>query len=877
MNSPYSHLTSMDFAERADHQRNCGNFKQALALAEASLSIKDDTSDEGWAIALRCLGTLEWGRGNVAGARNRYESALNLRRSQNPPSSQGLVAALDDLGVACYFSDMNAKALLLRNEALAIAESWPPPRTALHRRLRRRLAQSLQKNGAVDIAEELYLACRPLDEDGLDDKLGWYNAMALLAESKGEIAEAAEWFEILIDVLEGEEKSAGLAQALGNAVLARLELGNVGDTTILLRKLRKLCRTDSKLSARLALLDVRMELLRSRRRYAPALKVALRGEQAVRTALGGDTPDPIRLVLCALLLRANGKHEEARELLERLAPDQDASGVFAVPLLTELASLRLCAGEPDSALGLLRLALVADAGQPDPAHKWGIFSTVADVAHRLGRPQASALLGKMALAQLHGPARGLSGTQFDSWLQPRMAAYDQLLNRLTATGRVREATTLQLRRSQEMARAMGSCRASFDGTVSDVPLRRGEKRLWDRYSELQRAMKDKIEAGDLAPLSQAEIDRIHAWLDDVLEERFDTEADLRQPGAIRRARGAHPLLSFLPKGDGLLGVLSMPDGDFEFLVAANAETVAADIRSLWDSLRTNRGDWQRPSRGLYDALIAPARGRLAGAPRLDVVASGMMAFVPFAALHDGSAFLVESMALAFRTGQDLPARTRSLTSRWNSVSFASVKHSDLRRAGPEARLVEQKTRGKAFIDEEFTAGSLQAMLDEGVSLLHIATHFDLVAGRPHESALLLGDGTSLALSQIAGARYDFSGVELVTLSACETGISDTLDLGLEGFAGLLQAKGARHVVATVWRVDDEAAEALMSRFYEDFDPDAAFDPVAALARAQKAMLRGDANRGGAFHTGHGIGAASPLSQARLASPAGWAGFVVFDR
>lgn len=43
-------------------------------------------------------------------------------------------------------------------------------------------------------------------------------------------------------------------------------------------------------------------------------------------------------------------------------------------------------------------------------------------------------------------------------------------------------------------------------------------------------------------------------------------------------------------------------------------------------------------------------------------------------------------------------------------------------------------------------------------------------------------------------EYDFSAIELLVLAACETGVSDSLDIGIEGIAGLAQAKGARTVV-----------------------------------------------------------------------------------
>lgn len=59
--------------------------------------------------------------------------------------------------------------------------------------------------------------------------------------------------------------------------------------------------------------------------------------------------------------------------------------------------------------------------------------------------------------------------------------------------------------------------------------------------------------------------------------------------------------------------------------------------------------------------------------------------------------------------------------------------------------------------------------------------------------------------------------ELVTLSACETGLG--CNVPDEGYVGLAQAffqAGARSVLASLWKVDDFATCLLMRRFYENW-------------------------------------------------------------
>jgi CHAT domain-containing protein len=93
------------------------------------------------------------------------------------------------------------------------------------------------------------------------------------------------------------------------------------------------------------------------------------------------------------------------------------------------------------------------------------------------------------------------------------------------------------------------------------------------------------------------------------------------------------------------------------------------------------------------------------------------------------------------------------------------------------------------------------------------------------------------------------------LSACVTGRWYVAgDEGVIGLQPTFHKAEARRVVASLWKVDDEATRALMGRFYLFLWRDR-LDPMQALDAAQLELLRGGSDEG----TSRGLGRPAPIA------------------
>jgi len=271
------------------------------------------------------------------------------------------------------------------------------------------------------------------------------------------------------------------------------------------------------------------------------------------------------------------------------------------------------------------------------------------------------------------------------------------------------------------------------------------------------------------------------------------------------------------------------------------------IGSFLGYLRERKSQFpQKLAQELYQLLFAPMAADLAqaGIRTVMISADGALRYVPFAALHDGRDYLIARYALPTYTSVTRHNLKASSQSAWTGAGLGVTQaHGDLK-ALPAVRdelhsIMGPAIPGEIYLDQAFTAERLQAVGRQRLPVVHIASHFTFSPGTELNSFLLLGDGSQLNLGAIRTGDYQLSGVDLLTLSACETVLGfgrDKKGREIEGFGVIAQQKGAKAVIATLWPVEDTSTSMLMAAVYRNRQTQG-LTKIEALRQAQLSLQK----------------------------------------
>ncbi len=294
---------------------------------------------------------------------------------------------------------------------------------------------------------------------------------------------------------------------------------------------------------------------------------------------------------------------------------------------------------------------------------------------------------------------------------------------------------------------------------------------------------------------------------------------------LQKSLGKQRVLIEYVNFDGVLSAFVVNDQKIEFVAGLAGEeeilTLLERLRFQFDALRYGAknldkftGDLKTRAdfylHKLYGKLIAPFEN-LIGERNLVIVPVGAAHYVPFHALRGGEKYLVESREFVYAPSatvwQFLTNKPPRKIENALLIGFADERiplvNSEI------SELQEIFPAAKTFTGDAATFANY-TQYAPGFDILHLACHGQFRPENPLFSSLHLADGF-VTVRDICSQKLD---AELVTLSACETGLNKIFAgdeiLGLA--RGFLSA-GANSLVLSLWTVNDEATTALMKDFY----------------------------------------------------------------
>ncbi|MFZ4856808.1 MAG: tetratricopeptide repeat protein [Desulfuromonadaceae bacterium] len=596
------------------------------------------------------------------------------------------------------------------------------------------------------------------------------------------------------------------------------------------------------------------------------------------------------LEVAADIFIKTGRYSEAESYIQRCLVIQKSNFSSRHPIVSELLmklaeiNHNMCRDIEAESLYQDALSMLKETVGPDHPGLAEALIEIAEFYKETNRLPAAAMLGKLAVNIMQKTRHSLSSLDketrksFDDKYRPM---YTELADILVESERYPEAEQVLAMLKEEQSFAFVRRDSGLSSSLSTISFTPAETELLNLFSVMPgKVDKNPLSAEELCALDGKDTSKKQAvtttdaelqrFFDSLVVElgaapasKVDRESDL-QADLWDLPTGTVAIYAFAAEHNFRL-ILNTPEGRHASscpIKCSEFNRLIFDFRQALQQPVDNIGLVKELGKKLYDIVLAPVEAELLANKTHTILwmVEGLLQCMPFAALHDGSRFIVERFANVLLTPRSKSRMHDSVQPHWNALGMATTRgdelHSPLGFALGEISAIirdddstDGVLSGTKLLDEKFTWGNVKGALRGGprFQAIHIATHFHLNPVNDSQCYLLLGDGQKLSLETF---RKDpdvrFNGVDIVALSACSTALNLALNNGreIDGIAGIAESKGAKSVLATLWPVEDESTSFVMQTFYRLRE--SGLTKGEALRMAQMALLIGDHN----LHRGH---------------------------
>ncbi len=281
------------------------------------------------------------------------------------------------------------------------------------------------------------------------------------------------------------------------------------------------------------------------------------------------------------------------------------------------------------------------------------------------------------------------------------------------------------------------------------------------------------------------------------------------------------------------------------------DTDVQEIVQLWQKGRrwivrpqTNISQAQNRLAVFWEKLIQPWYSHLASKKRLIILPHPDLYQLPFTAFYDDreQRYLLDvwqlqlapsATILAMHQGKKENLKPPLIVGYAGKPNHSAYLPNVVEEIKQLANIWPQAT---IFQDEEALAENILTQMSHR-SFVHIAGHTIYTGQSPLESGIPLANGKWLRATDLYLAYGQLSGSNII-LSGCESGRGQTIGSDVLGLTSAFLYAGASSVIASLWRVDDEATMHMMVNLYSMLKQNLTL--VASLQLAQQ-MVRSETN------------------------------------
>lgn len=612
-------------------------------------------------------------------------------------------------------------------------------------------------------------------------------------------------------------------------------------------------------------LELLGRIVHAQRNYEKAEWLYSQALKANQTGAGAN----LRVTRLLLFNQANlahdrGQYEEAVKLYAQIAQliEKDPQNQYELGLWFRWAATECSNGQPHRALTPLGQELAQDTAAMRLNLNYGTEAQKIAFHETLTATMDFALWLNLARLPDDEQAQKLATTailQFKGRIQEALA--DQLTTLRSRLGAEKQQWLTQLQ-----AVISRLARQSFEASQGNAEAEKTLPGLMEERDRLETEL-TKSSDGYYTPTRSVTLDEVRlaippkaALLEFAAYRPYDTRSPFDHP------RFAAPRYA-----------VCVLQRDHESLCydLGDAQIINDAIGAWRNALRApNRNDQSRLGRAVASLIVAPLRRHLEGLEHLLIAPDGALNLIPFEALPDiTEGYLVERFAVSYlTTGRDLlrlktprPMSSAPLViadpdfgNRLSATTTANTKRQ--RTSAARRSLTSGKDLSQVYfaplLGSALEARKIKQLFPETIMLtgaqatetalhriaaprlLHLATHGFFInpsqtEARPKTATTtlhpMLRSGLALAganvrsqregaddglLTALEASGLNLWGAQLVTLSACDTGLGEVrTGEGVYGLRRAFTLAGAETLMMSLWPVSDLVTRELMSAYY----------------------------------------------------------------